>query len=302
MPDPSSSLINLNLTEPISKLIEAVRAAVGASYEPKRIRRKADADAYALRVAARAEGDAALIKAESEIELQLLAEQAQERTKNLEIRRQRNIDVIVDQAIDQLPTSVNNQPVDEDWIVQFFNYAQDIGNNEMQQLWAKLLAGEVAEPGSFSLRTLQTVRVLSPEDAKLFQRFNAYIWNGYVHLYGGASTEIMKRRDLGFIDLVHLQSLGLLSATSDAALTVAEENNPFEATYFDKRHIINAQPWLQIGCYPLTDIGVELGTLCEAEPDEEYRLALVEDWKAHGAEVTVVENDEDAVLPSSDSE
>ena len=43
-------------------------------------------------------------------------------------------------------------------------------NLEMQLIWAQLLAGEVAEPGTFSLRTLQLVRNLQESDARLFRK------------------------------------------------------------------------------------------------------------------------------------
>lgn len=39
----------------------------------------------------------------------------------------------------------------------------------MQELWGKVLAGEVAKPGSFSLRTLSVLKSLSRDEAELFR-------------------------------------------------------------------------------------------------------------------------------------
>jgi hypothetical protein len=38
---------------------------------------------------------------------------------------------------------VSDTPVDEDWIVRFFNVVEDISDEMMQQLWGRILAGEV---------------------------------------------------------------------------------------------------------------------------------------------------------------
>ena len=58
------SLIDLGkLSKPISKLIEAVSQGIGTLYEPTKIRRKAKAQA-----------DAALIKAEADIKKRIIAE------------------------------------------------------------------------------------------------------------------------------------------------------------------------------------------------------------------------------------
>ena len=287
MPDLPTMFPNFNPTEPVTKLVEAVRAGTGAWFEPTRIRRKADADAYATRVATQAESDAALIKAEGDVELHLLAMRVEERTKYLELRRQRNIDAIVEKAIDQLPSSVSNEPVDEDWVAQFFNHAQDIGDQEMQQLWAKLLACEVAQPESFSLRTLQVVRLLRPSDAKLFQHFSSYVWSGGFHLYNDLTLQIMQQKGLRYYELAHLQSLGLLSMHPSTAITIEDQHKPLEIRYFDILHTVHAQPVLQIPSYLLTDVGIELTLLCDRQPDEEYRVALVEEWRSRGANVAV---------------
>src|SRR5947208_71749 len=146
MADMNFSLIDTKaLSEPVTKLIEAVRSAVGVIYEPTNIRRKA-----------KAESDAAIIKLGGEIELRDIAQRASERINNRELRRQKNIESIVTQAQEELPETVDKHPVNEDWITQFFNLSQDVGDSEMQTVWARLLAGEVARPEGFSLRTLQT--------------------------------------------------------------------------------------------------------------------------------------------------
>ena len=137
-----------SLTEPITKLIETTSNGIGTLYEPTRIRKKAEAEAHAATVQAHSEVKVARIRVEGERELAELADRANERLAAKELRRQGNIEAIVTKAAHQLPDSVSKQPVDADWAVQFFNYAEDIGNEEVQFIWAGILAGEVNQPGA----------------------------------------------------------------------------------------------------------------------------------------------------------
>ena len=64
---------------------------------------------------------------------------------------------------------VPDQAPDHDWTARFFNYIQDISSEEMQLLWAKVLAGQIEQPGSVSIKALSTLRNLDQDSAKLFQ-------------------------------------------------------------------------------------------------------------------------------------
>ena len=281
-------LVNFNPTEPISKLVEAVRGAVGTLYEPTRIRRKAEAEADAAKIAAKTEVDIAKIKLEGIPELQELALRANERINYRELRRQRNIESVVSKAVHQLPESVSDEKVDEDWIVQFFNYAQDVGNEEMQTLWARLLAGEVAEPGSFSLRTLHTIKMLSPFDAALFEHLCNYLWNESIYLsFDSVSSETqawLNDKRLSNNNLLHLESLNCITGAGRVIQPLPDD--PLEVDYFGKRYRFcvpedNESPeslW-GISMQQLTKVGEELRTLCDPEPDEEYCNALVQSWR-----------------------
>lgn len=65
--------------------------------------------------------------------------------------------------------AVAAEPVRPDWSTRFFSIAQDISDEETQTLWGHILAGEIKQPGSFSLRTLEVLRNLAQEEAQLFK-------------------------------------------------------------------------------------------------------------------------------------
>lgn len=68
------------------------------------------------------------------------------------------------------------EPPDEDWLHQFLDTCKDIGDDRMQTVWGKLLAGEVASLGTYSLLTLNTVRTLRKREADLFTKFCTFVW------------------------------------------------------------------------------------------------------------------------------
>lgn len=267
------------LSEPITKLIETVSSGVGKFWEPTHIRRKA-----------KAEADAARIRLDGEIERWEVAQRAGERIAFQELRRQRNIESIVQQAAAQLPATVSKEQVDDDWVAQFFNHAQDVSDEEMQKIWAQLLAGEVAEPGSYSLRTLHTIRMLRPSDASLFRKFCNYGWEDSSLSFQDDQTEaLLAQKGLAYTDMLHLVSLGLLSSETGGALAL-RKGDTFAFSYFGKQHQLavpegDAERVLKV--LLLTDVGQELASLCDTEPDEDYRMAVVRGWTAQGIVVEV---------------
>jgi hypothetical protein len=254
------------LAEPGTKFIEAIDRHLGLVLEPGHIRRKA-----------KAEVDAAKIKAEGDLELLDFEDRIIRRREYLEERRQQNREAIAREAVNQLPNVVSDEKVEEDWLVQFFNYAQDVSNEEMQLIWARLLAGEVAQPGTYSLRTLNLVRLLRQEDAILFSNFCSYLSSGSTHVYTKETFDYLRERGLYFDRLLHIQALGLLSVDGTVKLVIPpKESLTFE--YFDRSITLKSKDLLRRGLhyYPLTDVGAELASLCDVEPDYGYLDALVD--------------------------
>ena len=86
-----------------------------------------------------------------------------------EAKRQANISGVFSKAVEELhDAEVEDHEPDHDWTARFFNHVQDVSSEEMQLLWAKVLAGEVERPGSTSTRTLSILRDLNKETADLF--------------------------------------------------------------------------------------------------------------------------------------
>ncbi|MHC4060172.1 MAG: DUF2806 domain-containing protein [Planctomycetota bacterium] len=279
MTDGSSFLANLgDLSKPVTKLVESISEAVGVLYEPRRIRKRAEAEA-----------DALVIKAKAEVEVENIAARAARRLTKVEIRRQQNIESIVQMSSEALPAEVAEEPVSEDWIARFFEAAKDVGDKEVQLLWAKILAGEVASPGTFSLRTMDILRVIDRNDAKRFELIANYAvrWDGdelYFIPFTRATEYYFKTNGFSVKDASDLISLGLLQ---DGLVQSLGPGYTGELIYIDESLCVrNASPASNsFGTWHLSNVGAELYPLCNVSMDEKYISELTEGLVEEGFKV-----------------
>lgn len=68
--------------------------------------------------------------------------------------------------------------VDPTWQKHWVNKVSnvDVDDDERRSWWARLLAGEIEQPGRFSLRTLAVMDTLSTEEARDFTDYCRYVW------------------------------------------------------------------------------------------------------------------------------
>ncbi|WP_143764368.1 TIGR03899 family protein [Cognaticolwellia mytili] len=99
-----------------------------------------------------------------------IEERSFRRIKLHELRQQQNIEAIILHAIKYCSDNTIAERVDQDWFSSFIDLAEGISNKTMQDLWAKILAGEVSQSGSFSLKTLRAFRTMSIGEAKLLAK------------------------------------------------------------------------------------------------------------------------------------
>ena len=65
----------------------------------------------------------------------------------------------------------NNSEIDEDWLENFDAEARKKNTTEMQSYFAKILAGEIIAPNSFSIKSLRILGNMDKQVARLFQKF-----------------------------------------------------------------------------------------------------------------------------------
>jgi len=217
-------LANLGkLSEPLTKLVEAVSAGVGSLYEPIGIVRKAKADARAAVILAKSQGEVATIQ-----------QRVAARLEHREGMRQENLEKITAIAASELPRSVSSEPVDLDWTIQFLDHAQDVNDEQMQSLWGRILAGEVANPGTYAKRTLAFLRSLEKWEAEGFTEFCSLAledkkgWRFVFHADAYHELYRSKFEDRGYEQ--HFAAIGLLAPTT--GMPNPSELNGRDVEYF----------------------------------------------------------------------
>ena len=71
----------------------------------------------------------------------------------------------------------------EDWKAQFKTFAEIKSDEHVQDLWARLLAGEIQNHGLFDFKTMQILSYLSSEDAKVLNALGHFTHsNGVIFL------------------------------------------------------------------------------------------------------------------------
>ena len=265
LPDISESSITdlfgcKHLSKSINKLIDAVSSHIGIRHEPTRIIKTA-----------KAEAKAAIIRAKAEAKAKGIELRANNRLFNLEMRRQRNIESIVKGAAYQLPQSVSETQPNEDWMHKFFTCCQDIGDAELHSLWSKILAGEVARPGRFSLRTLNLLNTLTKDEAHKFTRLCSLVMSDvsggmYIH-YNHQTEAYMDSISIYLRDLLHFRSIGLIDST-DVTL---ELEKPVSLNYFNQRYRFSRPDATGfLGVIKMSKIAEELVPIAGADLDTKF--------------------------------
>jgi hypothetical protein len=255
-----------------TKLARTVRHVVDLIAGPDRIRAKAQAQA-----------DAEVILAEGRAQVQDIEARAIERIRKREVRRQQNIEAITIEAVKALPPpdKVSAEPVSEDWTTRFFEECKDISDTEMQSLWARILAREVASPQSFSPKTLSVVRDLTKADAQLFAQLCGFVWS----IMGDATIVLRElQAPFEFGSLTHLAAMGLIEFNNISKYVREPPTTEVRVSYFGQATLLRSakERHLEIGKALLTLAGMQLYAICGSRPDEACRVATIARWKLDG--------------------
>ena len=273
----TNSLIDLgNLSKPADTLIKKVSDAVGGLFAPYQVKRMA-----------KAEAEAAMIKAQSKTEITDLHRRAVHRWIEEEAQRQKNMEDITAKALPQLDEKATPDSVEDDWLVNFFDKSRIVSDNEMQELWSRVLAGEANTPGTYSKRTVNFLSDLDKADAELFAKLCGFGWmiSDVVPLVFDVQAKIYNKHGINFNSLSHLESIGLVQFNSIAGVVRRNLPKKFAVFYYSNPLTLempnDAGNKLEIGKVLLTKIGQELVPICGSRPVEGFRDYVMDQWKQY---------------------
>lgn len=285
--DPENALAAIDSTSnAITKFQEIVLKILG----PRWTRKQADADIYANErllalIRDNPDMDITITNGKMTARLKVPANEARalQRTMHESLQQENNLEAILGVAATEVASAdnISDQPVDDDWLSHFTNYAKNVTTNEMQLIWGKILAGEINNPGSFSMRTLDKLHSLSKKDAECFQKILPIILllgNGGFTV---SDSEIYSKYGISFSEIMWLDECGLITSNGLVSFTPTIASHSEQLIYTNNRLIRIFNPntqskKLSIGIHTLTQAGAELFHLLSAEPNNDYIIDVAQ--------------------------
>lgn len=280
----------LGLSQPLTKLIETISGGIDTLYKPVHLKRMAKAKAEEIKLISEAITQNAMLPINYQhgnigidsTDVQNLLFRTRQRLLQEEINKQQNMDAIVANAAEELQgkEQVSDTPVDEDWSIRFRNIAKDVSSEEMQFIWGKVLASEVENPGSFSLRTLETIRNLSKAEAATFQKIIPHIIQMDDECFFTFDKEIMEKYRIEYADVMILDECGLVELSAISYNPMMKKGDTREL-YTDERVAIisgssDTPVKVTFSAYALTNAGRELYRILAHSPQNDYFMDVCE--------------------------
>ena len=182
--------------------------------------------------------------------------------------------------------------LDEDWLNTYTDAAKNFSSNDMQTIWAKILAGECENKGSISKKTISIMQTI---DSKMAEKFSflcshslifttdeekdlnpifprliedEYKNNQFIHT-------LVSSRIINNIDIRCLQAIGLILLDSNPSSFFAFICNKCHVSYYGTEfNIISEKGHVPTGKIAYTKYGLELAWLLhdslKEQKDDKY--------------------------------
>jgi hypothetical protein len=199
-------------------LVEKIGDAIGAAWEP-----------VGKVLNAYAEVKVDEIKAVGGIKTEATRRRAIERVIAEETKKQENLEAIYGKTFALLEPSTSPETIrsiDDDWLVAHSEKARLCSDDEMQNLWAKILAKQANKPGSFNKRCLNVVSVLEKYDAECFTSLCRFVVHDITRPLPAILSpmtvlhSVYTQNGIDYSTLHYLQTLGLIRFSTP----ILEEN------------------------------------------------------------------------------
>ncbi len=175
-----------------------------------------------------------------------------------------------------------NQKYDFDWYMRFYDIVGNISDEEMQAIWARILAGEIHRKGTYSLQLLDILKNFTQKQAELFNRVCSHCFISGDNVYIPNDNEYLQFTNITYQDILDLDALGLINSSGTTSLSVKVQ--PDRPALFGNdmlRMVIeyngqgNATQEFSFLQFPFTSAGRELITLIGKHGSEKDFLYFV---------------------------
>lgn len=215
---------------------------------------------------------------------------AETRRRSDRIREEVNVNKAIihaEEALTEDPQEPPDRNIDDDWINRWKEYASKVSADDLQQLWGKLLAGEVKSPGRYSLRTLDLLRNISKDEAKLIETAAQF---NIASCIAGEEDEILAKEGITFSKLLFLQELGVIVGVEAIGMTrefCSTIEGSFQQALLSNGKVllvthVDVEKKLELSSYGLSSVGEQIFSLGAFQPNEEYLVSIAKKFVNKG--------------------
>lgn len=289
----------------VGKMVLTIGKVFGYFYEPTHIKQMAEAEAFKRKQLADAKayeiqkvGEAIdsqqflplIYRSEDGTvavdtsDTKQLIQRSNIRLQNLQIQKERNIESIIGKTALELESKEAdiNDEVDTDWITRFFNIVEDISDEDMQNLWSRILAGEILKPRTYSLRLLDFLHNTSKEELDRILKISHYVaFDGFII----QNENMLKNIGITFDDILFYSEIGILHSNIQIGRT-------YTIKALEKKHMIfynneyvcfgnnktDSIQQFQFSIYSVTRLGMELLKLANTPTDKDFFIENLKQW------------------------
>lgn len=279
----------------ITKFCEVIRKGIGKVYEPIYIERIAKSRAKEIEIVSKTindnidlpikyENDGITIDSSSTEEI---LKRANIREKYNALRKQRNIDSIIVKAYNEFDNEeyITNQKVDQDWVLNFFENAGYVSDEHIQEIWSKILIGEIKNPNTYTLRTLNILKNMTSFEANLYEKIIPFIFYEKENPFIYNDTELLEKYGLEFNELIKLEDCGLISLNVGVSINFKDIKNYI----YNKNYVIVINGEKNLGIYRITESGKQILNLIKNNicSNDKYFLEIGEKLKKDNSGILI---------------
>ena len=222
-------------------------------------------------------------------------------------------------------STATDNPYEDDWLSTFENESCHKSSEDMQERFARMLAGEIKRPGTFSIRAIKLLGQIDPETASVFRTFcsgcisfdnpsgSGSIYKSiFPKFQVGRYSSFLKEYGLNDVMLSNLQEFSLLQTVTKPAMLkeyvlnlqkcfISNLEKPpipflYAGKYFLLKQHDNKKDFDWDFSFPgffLSSIGAELMSIVEPEPIKQLSKDLKEFFEDKQLELVEVELTDD---------
>ena len=204
-------------------------------------------------------------------------------------RKLHNLEKVLEKALEFCPDSETTDNIDPDWFFSFVDMAENIYSLTMQEIWGKIFAVEISNPGTFSIRTLKTLKELTQRDATIFQlavglaarkkgEYSPKILYGYYQKPSFISFLNLNKSHqlnlaefgLAYPDILSLMDAGLIYNSEIESGELSPKSRTEWRIGNHEIHLAPKRSSLFLNYYKFTPTGAELSKLVTGESSDIY--------------------------------